>query len=376
MITTRAAVVEKPGAAFTVQEVTLDEPRADEVLVRMVAAGLCHTDLGVRAGGIPFRLPGVLGHEGAGVVERVGPAVTTVAPGDRVLLSFTSCGRCEGCRGGHPAYCATWLPRNLIAGVRDDGSSTLSRDGAPLGGHFFGQSSFAEFALADERSVVRVGGDEMPLADLQTLAPLGCGVLTGVGTVWNVLRPRPGATLVVYGTGAVGLSSVMAAAQLPLGAVVAVDRVPERLALAREMGATHALDATADDIAARLAQITGGRGADAAVDTTGNPGVLRTAVDTLAVRGTCAVVGAPPAGTEVSLDIQGLLTGKRLVGVTIGDTDPAVLIPRLIDLHRRGGLPVERLVRFYPLDQLDAAAADMHEGRTIKPVVRFAAVAA
>jgi aryl-alcohol dehydrogenase len=368
MITTRAAVVEKPGAPFTVQEVALEEPRAGEVLVRMTAAGLCHTDLGAQAGGIPFRLPGVLGHEGAGVVERVGPGVASVSPGDKVVLSFTSCGGCAGCRGGHPAYCDSWLVRNLVSGTRDDGSATLSRDGAPLGGHFFGQSSFAEYALADERGVVRVDED----ADLTVLAPLGCGVLTGFGTVWNVLRPAPGTTLAVFGTGAVGLSSVIAAARLPLVTVIAVDLVAERLATARELGAAHAIDAGREDIAARLAEITGGRGIDAAVDTTGSPKVLRAAVDALAVRGQCAVVGAPPPGTEVALDIQGLLTGKRLVGVTIGDTDPAELIPRLIDLHRRGGLPLERLVRYYALDELDKAAADMHHGRTIKPVVRFA----
>jgi aryl-alcohol dehydrogenase len=367
MITTRAAVVEQPGAPFAVQEVTLDEPRGDEVLVRMTAAGLCHTDLGAQAGGIPFRLPGGLGHEGAGVVERVGPAVTSVAPGDKVVLSFTSCGSCESCRDGHPAYCATWLARNLVAGARDDGSATLSRDGTPLGGHFFGQSSFAEYALADEAGVVRVDDD----ADLTVLAPLGCGVLTGFGTVWNVLRPAPGSTLAVFGTGAVGLASVMAAAQLPLVEIIAIDLVRERLDTAREFGAAHAIGAGSEDIATRLAEITGGRGIDAAVDTTGSPKVLRAAVDALATRGECAVVGAPPPGTEVALDIQSLLTGKRVVGVTIGDANPAVLIPRLIDLHRSGGLPLERLVRHYTLDELDKAAADMHHGRTIKPVVRF-----
>ena len=183
-ITTQAAVVESGGAPFTLVDVELDEPRADEVLVRMTAAGLCHTDLGVASGGLPFPLPGVLGHEGAGVVERVGAAVTSVAPGDHVLLSFTSCGGCGNCRGGHPAYCATWLPDNLIGGSRRDGSATITRAGEPLGGHFFGQSSFSRLAVADERSVVKVD----PGAPLETIAPLGCGVQTGVGAVWHVLR--------------------------------------------------------------------------------------------------------------------------------------------------------------------------------------------
>lgn len=372
MITTRAAVVEKAGAPFTVQEVTLDEPRADEVVVRLVATGLCHTDLGVQTAGAPFPLPGVLGHEGAGVVERVGSAVTSVAPGDRVVLSFTSCGGCAGCRAGQPAYCATWLPRNLLAGTRHDGSPTLRRDGAALGGHFFGQSSFAERALADERCVVRLDPSTVTSdAELATLAPLGCGVLTGFGTVWQVLRPAPGQTLLVCGTGAVGLAAVMAAARLPLVTVVGVDVVPERLALARELGASHTVDAGREDVAARLAELTDGRGVDAALDTTGDPAVLRTAVDALAVCGQCAVVGAPPPGTEVALDVQSLLVGKRVVGVTIGSADPAAMIPRLVELYRAGGLPLARLVRHYALADLDQAAADMRAGRTVKPVVRF-----
>ena len=224
MTVTEAAVVESGGAPFTLSQVELAEPQAGEVLVRMVAAGLCHTDLGVASGGLPFPWPGVLGHEGAGVVEEVGAGVTRVKPGDQVLLSFTSCGACRNCRDGHPAYCATWLPDNLIGGRRADGSATITRDGEPLGGHFFGQSSFARMAVVDERSLLKVSPD----APLELLAPLGCGVITGFGTVWNVLRPQPGSTLAVFGTGAVGLSALMAAAQLPLGAVVPIDSAPGR----------------------------------------------------------------------------------------------------------------------------------------------------
>ncbi|WP_433463520.1 NAD(P)-dependent alcohol dehydrogenase [Spirillospora sp. CA-128828] len=367
MITTTGAVVDGPGAPFTIQEITVDAPRAGEVLVRMVAAGLCHTDLTVRAGGIPFPLPGVLGHEGAGVIEQIGPGVTKVAPGDKVLLTFTSCAHCAACRAGHPAYCDTWLPRNLIGGARDDGSATLFRGGDPIGGRFFGQSSFARHALADERSVIRVDAD----APLEMLAPLGCGVQTGFGAVWNVLCPTPGSTLVVFGAGAVGLSAVMAAAQLPLSAIIAVDRVPTRLDLALELGATHVVDVSTADTGKAVMDITGDRGTDYAIDTTGNPSVLRTAVDTLSIRGACAVVGAPPAGTEVALDVQGLLVGKTIIGVTLGDGEPGTLLPQLVDLHRRGRLPLHRLVRHYPPEELETAAADMHQGATIKPVIRF-----
>jgi aryl-alcohol dehydrogenase len=366
-ITTRAAVVESGGAPFTLCDVVLDEPGPHEAVVRMVAAGLCHTDLGVAGGGLPFPLPGVLGHEGAGVVEAVGSAVTGVAPGDHVVLSFTSCGACGNCDGGHPAYCATWLPLNLIGGHRADGTSTISRDEEPLGGHFFGQSSFAERALVDDRSLVKVDAD----VPLESIAPLGCGVQTGVGAVWNVLKPVTGSTIVVLGAGAVGLSAVMAAALTPATTVVAVDRVGERLALAKELGATHTVNAGERDLGEALAEITGGRGADGVVETTGNVGVLRQGVDALAARGTVVVVGAPPFGTEVALDVNGLLGGKRVVGLTLGDAETQTFIPALVELVKAGRLPLHRLISTYPFADIDQAVRDMTAGKAIKPVLTF-----
>ncbi|MEU0029362.1 NAD(P)-dependent alcohol dehydrogenase [Streptomyces sp. NPDC006335] len=366
-ITTRAAVVESGGAPFTLSDVTLDEPGPREALVRMVATGLCHTDLGVASGGLPFPLPGVLGHEGAGVVEAVGSAVTGVAPGDHVVLSFTSCGDCRNCDGGHPAYCATWLPLNLLGGRRADGTSTISRDGEPLGGHFFGQSSFAERALVDERSLVKVDPD----VPLESVAPLGCGVQTGVGAVWNVLKPVTGSTIVVLGAGAVGLSAVMAAALTPATTIVAVDRVGERLELAKELGATHTVNAGEQDLGEALAAVTGGRGADGIVETTGNVGVLRQGVDALGARGTLVVVGAPPFGTEVSLDVNGLLGGKRVVGLTLGDAETQSFIPALVRLVKEGRLPLHRLISTYPFADIDQAVRDMGAGKAIKPVLTF-----
>ncbi|MEU9227486.1 NAD(P)-dependent alcohol dehydrogenase [Streptomyces massasporeus] len=366
-ITTRAAVVESGGAPFTLSDVVLDAPGPHEALVRMVATGLCHTDLGVASGGLPFPLPGVLGHEGAGVVEAVGPAVTGVVPGDHVLLSFTSCGDCRNCRGGHPAYCATWLPLNLLGGGRADGSHTISRDGDALGGHFFGQSSFAELALADERSLVKVDPDVPPAS----IAPLGCGVQTGVGAVWNVLKPDTGSTVVVLGAGAVGLSAVMAAALTPATRIVAVDRVAERLSLATELGATHTVDTSREDLTEALTGITGGQGADGVVETTGHVGVLRQGVDALAARGTLVVVGAPPFGTEVALDVNGLLGGKRIVGLTLGDSETQTMIPALVRLVKDGRLPLHRLISTYPFEDIDRAVQDMRSGKTIKPVLTF-----
>lgn len=366
MIVTEAAVVESGGAPFTLTRIELAPPRPDEVVVRMVAAGLCHTDLGVASGGLPFPLPGVLGHEGAGVVEEVGTEVTRVRPGDRVLLSFTSCGSCRNCRDGHPAYCATWLPANLIGGARADGSPTLSRAGEPIGGHFFGQSSFSRHAVVDERSVVKVDAD----VPLELVAPLGCGIQTGAGAVWNVLRPRPGDSVVVLGAGAVGLSAIMAAALTPATTIVAVDKVPARLDLARELGATHCVDVTEDDLLKAVLDVTGG-GADGVVETTGSTAVLRQGADALAPRGTVVVVGAPPFGSEVSLDVNAMIPGRRVVGLTLGDSETQTQIPALVELVRGGRMPIGRLITEYSFDDIQGAVADVASGATIKPVLRF-----
>ena len=362
-----AAVVDSPGAPFCIREITLADPQPGEVLVRMVASGLCHTDLGVQAGGIPFPLPGVLGHEGAGVIEKLGASDGGLRAGQKVLLSFSSCGHCGGCRGGHPAYCDTWVPRNLLQGCRDDGSATIHADGKAIGGRFFGQSSFATHAIADVRSVVPVSDD----APLEVLAPLGCGVQTGFGTVWRILRPGPGSTLAVFGAGGVGLSAVMAANLLPLERIIAIDLSAERLEVARELGATHTIDASGGDAEEQLSVLTGGRGIDHALETTGNPQVLEAAIRVLGSGGSCAVIGAPPLGTTASFDVQGILVGKRIIGVTLGDGDPQTLLPQLVELHRRGKLPLERIIRHYPLADIDHAANDMHTGATIKPVITF-----
>lgn len=369
MAQTQAAVVDKPGDPFVIQEITLDDPRPHEVVVRMVAAGLCHTDLSVRAGSLPFPLPGVLGHEGAGIVESTGSAVTRVAAGDHVVLTFTSCGRCGRCRNGHPAYCDTWLQANLIGGLRDDGSHTLRRAGSGISGRFFGQSSFATRALVDERSLVKVDAD----APLDVLAPLGCGIQTGAGAVLNVLEPAYGSSIAVFGAGAVGLAAVIAATWSNAGQIIAIDLVEHRLELAAELGATHTINATDHDVAAVIGELTGGRGVDNTVESTGNTGVLRTAVDILAARGSCAVIGAPPFGAEVALDVNWLLQGRRVIGVTEGDSEPETLIPFLVRQHREGRLPLEKMITAYGLADINTAAEAIHSGQVIKPVLHFAA---
>ncbi len=362
----RAAVLDGPGS-LVVSDVEFGDPGPGEVLVKLVASGLCHTDLGVIAGAIPFPSPGIIGHEGAGVVVATGDGVASVSIGDKVLLSFTSCGACAACTSAHPAYCETWLPRNLLGTLRDPESGETTRAGEPLSTHFFGQSSFGEYSIADERSIIKVDAG----ADLVTLAPLGCGVLTGFGSVWNVLDPDVDDRVAVYGTGAVGLSGLIAAALRGPALLIAIDIVDARLELARELGATHTINARSENVGARLAEITGGRGVSLSFDTTGSPTVARGALDAASVGGTVLVCGAPPPGTEIPVDIQGILTGKILRGVTMGDTDPHSLIPQLVALHAEGKLPLEKLERTYGLDAIGEAADDMHSGATVKPVIVF-----
>jgi aryl-alcohol dehydrogenase len=364
-ITTEAAVVESAGAEFVIQPVQLGALQPHEVLVDIKAAGLCHTDLSVAGGGLPFPLPGVLGHEGAGVVSAIGSGVTRVEPGDTVILSFTSCGSCRNCRDGHPAYCDTWLPANLIGGARTDGTSPISRDGIALGGHFFGQSSFARQAVVDERSVVKV---ETTLP-LEHLSPLACGVQTGAGAVWNAIQPRPGSSLAVFGVGAVGLSAIMAAALSPAVTIIAVDRVASRLELARELGATHTIHAAAvQDVPAEIHRITGG-GADAAIEATGHTKVLEQAVFSTAARGQVVAVGAPAFGTTAAVDVNFIMPGRRVQGITLGDSEIETLIPAIVALMEAGRFPVEKLISTYKLEDVNKAVEDMKAGTAIKPVL-------
>ena len=344
----------------------LDEPRPHETLVRLVATGMCHTDLSARAGHLPFPLPGVLGHEGAGIVEQVGAEVTEVAVGDHVLASFSSCSDCPDCLAGRPAYCRDFHARNLFGGSRPDGSATILDTGGPVHGHFFGQSTFARHALIHERGLVKVSAD----APLSTLAPLGCGIQTGAGAILNALRPGPESVLAVFGAGAVGCAAIMAAAILGVGRIVAVDLVPERLELARELGATHVVEAASVDPVAALRDLGEG-GVGFAVEATGSTAALTTAIQSLAPRGTCAILSTYPRGATIPLDANFMIDGRRILGISEGDSDPKRFLPQLVELFDKGQLPVDKLIRHYPFEDIEHAAEDAHSGVTIKPVLVF-----
>lgn len=361
-----AAVVEQVNAPFRVEELEIEEPRRGEALVQIVATGVCHTDAVAQQGDLPFAFPGVLGHEGAGVVTAVGEGVDNVAEGDHVIIGWPWCGECRNCLEGQPRYCAQIGP--LVGrGTREDGSSALSRpDGSVVHGHFFGQSSFATYAIAQARTLVKIP-DELPL---DRVGPLACGLATGAGAVFNVLQPRVGSSLVVYGVGAVGLAAVMAARNSGATRIIAVDRHPARLRTARELGATETIDVGDTDPVAAVQEICGGP-ADYSLECTGNMDVLRQAADSVGMRGTCVLIGAAPAAAEFSLDHLTTLWGKRIVGILGGEDTSDRLIGALAQLHLDGRFPYEKLVSPFGLDEVNEAIEASASGDVLKPVLRM-----
>ena len=360
-------VVRQKGGPFEVEKLTLEDCRPEEVLVKVAATGMCHTDMVARDQLYDVPLPIVLGHEGAGVVEAVGSSVKKLAVGDHVVLTYMWCGHCKPCLRGDLTYCENFYPLNF-GGAREDGSTaTHEAGGGAVHDHFFGQSSFGTFALVHERNAIRVPRH----APLELLGPLGCGIQTGAGAVMNALKVTPGSSFAAFGGGAVRLSAVMAARVAGATTIIAADVVPSRLELAKELGATHTVNSRETDPVAAVREITGG-GADFTLESSGRPAVLRQAIDALAIGGTCGIVGAPALGTEASFDVNGVMTaGKRIIGIIEGESKPDLFIPALVELYTQGRFPFDKLVKFYTLDQINQAAGDSEKGVTIKPIVRL-----
>jgi aryl-alcohol dehydrogenase len=350
----QAAVLRPKRSSLKIETLELEGPREDEVLVRLVASGICHTDIDFMEDWNDA--PVVLGHEGAGVVEDVGQRVTAVEPGDHVVLSYQSCGLCPECLRGHPTGCESFWEANF-GFARLDGSNALERSG--VRGHFFGQSSFATHTLATERNLVKVPPD-LPL---ELLAPLGCGFQTGAGTVLNSLQVPSGASLAVFGTGAVGLAAVMAAHLVGAHPIIGVDLKPQRLALALELGATQVIDNGREDVVSRLAALTG-RGVDYVLEITGAPGMFQLAVEVLNPGGTVALIATPNGSTSLS-------QGRQTQSIIQGDAVPQSFIPQLIALYRAGQFPFDRLVKFYDFREINRAVAAAQRGDVIKPVLRI-----
>eukprot|EP00455_Lapot_gusevi_P033678 TRINITY_DN3689_c0_g2_i1.p1 TRINITY_DN3689_c0_g2~~TRINITY_DN3689_c0_g2_i1.p1 ORF type:complete len:411 (-),score=103.41 TRINITY_DN3689_c0_g2_i1:45-1277(-) len=366
-----AAVCRGSELPLSIESLKLGKPRDGELLVRLVASGICHTDVAVKHKHIPSPFPIVLGHEGSGVVEAVGNGVQSVKVGDHVIMSYASCGGCRNCLSGKPSYCESHRLCNF-GGKRIDQSVTHStNDGQPIHGCFFRQSSFATHSIATERNVVVVDKD-LPL---HKLAPLGCGIQTGAGAVLNTLQVKPGSSIAVYGCGSVGMAAILAAALVHCKRVIAIDTNAPRLELARSLGATHTILAqpknTQQNMYEELRALSGG-GLDYALDTTGHPDVLKVAFESLRPLGVCALVGGSPPGSQVKLDMLHILLGRQLRGIIQGDAISKEFLPNLIHFYRQGRFPFDRLITFYDsLHDINSAIEDSVKGVVIKPVIRI-----
>ncbi|KAL4808119.1 chaperonin 10-like protein [Aspergillus unguis] len=375
-ISTKAYVVAEKGAPFVLQDVLLDHLRPDELLVEMKYTGLCHTDLVVQEGLMPLgSFPAVLGHEGTGVIKAIGSNVANKAlkEGDQVFLSFRSCEECRACVAGDCGACVHGTDYSFVRSRLDTSqpSPVSLPDGTPVHGQFFGQSSLSRLAIVSERSVVK---SPLPFdgTKLGPLAPLGCGYLTGAGTVCNALRPEKDSSVVILGTGAVGLAALMAAKATGVEKVMAVDIVDEKLALAQELGASYVLNTRKKpDLKAGIVEAFPG-GADFIIDTTGVGAVLQAGLGALGHGGTFAFVGAMPPDTELQVNALDILTGsKKIIGVIEGWSDPQKVIPQLIQWYQEGKFPVDKLAKVYPAGELPRALDDLKAGKVIKPVLSW-----
>jgi len=361
-----AAVVHERSGPFSIEQVDLCEPRKDELLVEVVASGMCATDLHGRDAYYPTKFPKIFGHEGAGIVRATGSAVTKFRAGDHVVMAYPWCGDCPNCRSQRQSYCLKAFDLKMN-GTRADGSTLHSKDAKPVYSAFFQQSSFGTFTIANERFAVKVRND----VAIELVCALACGGQTGAGAVLNVMKPRAGDSFVVFGVGAVGLSGLMAAKIAGCDPIIAVDVHEHRLALARQLGATHTINHSGGtDIVAEVRKITG-PGARYTLETSALPAVLREAVEALMPAGSCILLGSARKGTDTSLEMPFLQNGRTVRGVIQGDSVPQEFIPVLVDHIVAGRFPVEKMITFYPFADVNRAAAESVSGVTIKPVLRM-----
>lgn len=371
-----AAVLEEIGRPgpyaetrpLTVGKIDLEGPRRDEVLVRVAAAGLCHSDLSVINGDRPRQVPMVLGHEGAGVVEEVGPGVTDLAPGDKVVFVFVpSCGHCGPCQAGRPALCEPGAAANG-KGEMLGGGTRLMRAGQTVH-HMTGVSSFATHAVISRRSLVKVGAD-VPLV---IAALMGCAVLTGAGAVFNMGAVHPGSRAAVVGLGGVGLAAILGAAAAGAETIIAVDTLPAKLDFARDLGATHCFDAADPDLTEKIRDATGG-GVDAALEFAGSARALESAFRLTRRGGTTISAGLTNPKAVLNISPLTLVAEERtLRGSYLGSGVPSRDIPRFLGLFQRGKLPVEKLMTHrIRLDEVNEGFDRLHRGEAIRQVIDFA----
>lgn len=356
-----AALLEANGQPFTLTELDLEDPRPDEVLIEVAATGICSTDLEFANF---FPTPALFGHEGSGVVRAVGAQVVGVADGDHVAMSFNSCGTCSICRSGTPSYCRSFDAVNFT-GRRPDGTTAVTHNGIEVNAHFLGQSSFASHAVVPARAITVIDKS----IDLTVAAPFGCGIQTGAGGVLNVLRPRPGQSIAIFGAGAVGVAAIIAAAISTCGIVAAVDVNPAKLEAAVGYGATHTLDSASGDVAEQLRELAP-HGFDYIIDTTGREDVLRTAVEALGPLGHAGVIGIGPS-ENMSFEWRSVLNGRSITGIISGGALPQVFLPQLLQWQAEGRFPVEKMMTFFPFEKINDAVAAMRSGEVGKAVLTF-----
>ena len=365
-LSANAAVLNEISGKFTIQPIEVEEPRVDEVLIEIAACGICHTDLVVSKGALSVPTPVVLGHEGAGKIVSVGSAVTSVAVGDPVILSYSSCGNCGACTSHQDPYCNEFMPRNFSA-ARTDGSTAFSSKGEKIHSHFFGQSAFSTHIVAPARNVVKAPTD----IDLDILAPLGCGIQTGAGSILNELKVQADSVVLILGAGAVGISAVMAARIAGARSIIAIDLSEARLALAQELGATHTVRSDGRSVSELLASINI-NGADYILDTTGVPALVNDAVSSLNIRGVIGLSAAYPHEQMMEVDFASMMIGgRRVQGIVEGSAVPQDFIPKLISYYRQGLFPFDRLIEHFSFSDINEAVEACESGRVIKPVLRM-----
>lgn len=364
----KAAILFEVGKKFDLREVEVEPPRSGEVLIKMAAAGICHSDLHVITGHLSAPLPAILGHEGSGIVAEVGPGVTSVKPGDHVIpLWRLSCGLCEYCSDGRPALCAEGLQIRMTGRLLD-GSTRFKLGGVEIK-HFAGVSSFSEYAVVPERAVLKIPED----FPLDRAALLGCGVITGVGAVFNAARVRPGSSVAIFGSGGVGINVIQGAAIAGAEKIIAVDLLANKLEFAGRFGATHTINAGETNPVEAIRALTAGRGVDYAFEVIGLPSTIRQAYDSLCKRGMAVVVGVAPMTLEVSVPIMTLVFEERvLTGSVYGSSRPRIDIPMLINLYRAGKLKLDELLtRRYPFSQINEAYEALERGEGLRSIVTF-----
>jgi S-(hydroxymethyl)glutathione dehydrogenase/alcohol dehydrogenase len=367
---TKAAILEKLNSPLVIEEVELDDPKDHELLVRMVATGVCHTDLHCIKGDLATPLPVVLGHEGAGIVQKVGKDVTTVQPGDKVIVTVAPyCGKCPACMMGVPSSCERDPQTAMLMGTMADGTKRLKRLNGDELSHFMAQSSFAEYAVVEESATVKVRED----APLDIVCLLGCGATTGIGAVVNKARVKAGSSVAVFGCGGVGLAVIMAAKLVGAQPIVAVDLLDSKLDKAREFGATHLVNASKDDPVVKIATECNG-GVDYSFEVIGNPLVITQAFHSVYPRpgGMAVVLGLAPIGSTFSIEAWRFMREVTITGCTLGSSRPQIDIPRYVDLFMAGKLPLDKLVtKCYSLDDINQAIQDALDGTIIRGVLAF-----